>query len=205
MIIVSIIVNDNDDEDLGPAARQEKIKDGKRKAEVLLHPVRMRIIAELSAAPLTTKGLSTALPDVPQATLYRHLTQLRDSGVIQVAAESVVNGATERTYRVISDHTRISPEEALSITGEEHQKHFLVFVGALLASLKRFVARRSSAAIARSGLSYSRVELHLSAAERSAFQREHAELMSRYTKLGTKGRIRFSFAVIVVPSAGPKA
>ncbi|SFL57778.1 Helix-turn-helix domain-containing protein [Gracilibacillus orientalis] len=51
----------------------------------LLHPVRMEIIQALvSGKQLTPSQLSECLPNIPHATLYRHINYLHDLGMITV-------------------------------------------------------------------------------------------------------------------------
>lgn len=67
--------------------------------DVLLHPDRMRIAAEFSGrSGLTASQLRELLPDVPAATLYRHLTTLFNAGVLTVRGTNSKRGATEKTY-----------------------------------------------------------------------------------------------------------
>ena len=69
-------------------------------ADLLLHPVRLRIVQ----AFLGDRGAhhhdapAAELPDVPAASLYRHVARLVDAGVLAVVAERRVRGALERTY-----------------------------------------------------------------------------------------------------------
>lgn len=68
-------------------------------ADLLLHPIRLRIIqAFLGDRALTTTELRAELPDVAPATLYRQVARLVGAGVLGVVAERRVRGATERTY-----------------------------------------------------------------------------------------------------------
>jgi hypothetical protein len=68
-------------------------------ADVLLHPVRLRLIqAFLGDRALTTADLRDELPDVPPASLYRHIARLVDAAVLSVVSERRVRGALERTY-----------------------------------------------------------------------------------------------------------
>jgi len=68
-------------------------------ADLLLHPVRLRIVqAFLGDRALTTGELRAELPDVPPASLYRHIARLVDAGVLGVVSERRVRGAVERTY-----------------------------------------------------------------------------------------------------------
>jgi Bacterial regulatory protein, arsR family. len=67
-------------------------------SEILLHPVRLRIVqAFLGDRALTTSQLAAELDDVPAASLYRHVALLSDAGVLRVAAERRIRGSLERT------------------------------------------------------------------------------------------------------------
>jgi len=67
-------------------------------ADLLLHPVRLRIVeAFLGDRALTTTQLRAELPDVPPASLYRQVARLVAAGVLGVVAQRRVRGALERT------------------------------------------------------------------------------------------------------------
>ena len=72
-------------------------------ADVILHPVRMRIISTLFKRRLTTQQIGRALPEVAQATLYRHLSRLMQAGVVAVVALRPVRGVTEKVYALAED------------------------------------------------------------------------------------------------------
>src|SRR5215831_1697445 len=62
-------------------------------ADLLLHPVRLRILQTfLGDRTLTTSDLQAELPDVPPASLYRHVGKLVDAGVLAVVSERRVRG-----------------------------------------------------------------------------------------------------------------
>ncbi len=111
-------------------------------ADLLLHPVRLRVVqAFLGDRTLTTGELRAELPDVPAATLYRHVGVLAEAGVLEVAAERRVRGSTERTYRLVVAAASVGPEEAAAMTPEEHRRAFGTFVAALLADFDRWLDR----------------------------------------------------------------
>jgi DNA-binding transcriptional ArsR family regulator len=85
--------------------------------ELLLHPVRLRIVhAVLDGRPFTTSQLCARLPDVSQATIYRHLALLAAGGLVEVAAEERVRGAVERTYRLHPARTAMNADETAAMT-----------------------------------------------------------------------------------------
>ncbi|MGY1609729.1 helix-turn-helix domain-containing protein [Geodermatophilus sp. SYSU D00700] len=115
-------------------------------ADLLLHPVRLRVVqALLGDRTLTTGELHAELPDVPVATLYRHVGVLADAGVLEVVAERRVRGSTERTYRLVVTAASVGPAEAAAMTSDEHRRAFGTFVAALLADFDRWVARAADA------------------------------------------------------------
>lgn len=110
-------------------------------SELLLHPVRMRVVqALLGDRALTTAQLQEELDDVPTATLYRHVATLLRHGVLEVTEERRVRGATERTYRVHAEKVSVGPEEARTMSAEEHGEAFLAFITARLADFDRYLA-----------------------------------------------------------------
>ncbi len=123
-------------------------------ADLLLHPVRLRVVqALLGDRELTTGDLHAELPDVPVATLYRHVGVLTEAGVLEVAAERRVRGSTERTYRLVTSVASVGPEEAAGMTPEQHRRAFSTFVAALLADFDRWA---DAGALAPGGLDAAR-------------------------------------------------
>jgi hypothetical protein len=109
-------------------------------ADLLLHPVRMRVVqAFLGERTLTTAGLHEELPDVPMATLYRHVGLLADAGVLVVVGERKVRGAAERSYRLATE--RLRPDDTVAMSAEDHRRAFATFVGMLLGDFDRYLQR----------------------------------------------------------------
>src|ERR1700761_6113480 len=95
-------------------------------ADLLLHPVRLRIVqAFLGDRALTTGDLRAELPDVAPATLYRHVARLVDAGVLAVVAERRVRAATERTYVLRVPAATIGPDELEHMSAEDHRQAFM--------------------------------------------------------------------------------
>jgi DNA-binding transcriptional ArsR family regulator len=134
-------------------------------ADLLLHPVRLRIVkAFLGDRALTTSQLAAELDDVPPGSLYRHVALLAKAGILQVAAERRVRGAVERTYTLRQFAARISPEEARQMSAEEHAQAFMVYVAGMLADADRYLAAGQPDP-ARDGADYQVGALWLSDAE----------------------------------------
>ncbi|MGA2928388.1 MAG: helix-turn-helix domain-containing protein [Solirubrobacteraceae bacterium] len=110
-------------------------------ADLLLHPVRLRIVkAFLGDRALTTGQLAAELDDVPSGSLYRHVALLAKAGVLQVVAERRVRGAVERTYMLRQFAARIGPEEVRAMSAEQHGQAFIAYVAGMLADADRYLA-----------------------------------------------------------------
>lgn len=73
-------------------------------AEVVMNPVRQRIFQYfLLHETGTVKELKKALPDVPSASLYRHVRILADHAILAVAGENRIRGTVESVYRLNKD------------------------------------------------------------------------------------------------------
>lgn len=111
-------------------------------ADLLLHPVRLRIVqAFLGDRALTTAQLSAELSDIPPASLYRHVARLVDADVLQVVAERRVRGALERTYVLRVAAASIRADEIAAMSADDHRQAFTAFVAGLLADMDRYLRR----------------------------------------------------------------
>ena len=111
-------------------------------ADLLLHPVRFRIVrAFLGERTLTTAELGAELADVPTASLYRHVGLLADAGVLEVVGERKVRGAAERSYRLVIDAASIDAGTAATMTPADHRRAFATFVAGLMADFDRYLER----------------------------------------------------------------
>lgn len=170
-------------------------------ADLLLHPIRIRLIqAFLGGRELTAAALAEALPDVPRATLYRHLGLLVEGGVLRTVDERRVRGATERTYALVDALTSVSPEEVASATPEDHVRWFTTFVAGLIGDFARYVARPDADFLA-DGAGYRQVALWLSDKElRQLLLDLNAVVAPRLANAPRRGRQRRVLSTILVPA-----
>lgn len=69
-----------------------------------MNPVRQRIFQYfLLHETGTVKELRKALPDVPSASLYRHIKILADRSILTVVGENRIRGTVESVYRLNKD------------------------------------------------------------------------------------------------------
>jgi hypothetical protein len=171
-------------------------------ADLLLHPVRLRIVqAFLGDRALTTGELRSELPDVPAASLYRHVARLVDGGVLSVVAERRVRGALERTYIMRTASATIGVDDLAKMSADEHRRAFLAFVAGLLHDFDRYLAR-GEIDLLRDGVSYRLVGLWLTDAELTELSRDlFAVLQPRATNPPKRGRKRRILATVLLPGA----
>jgi Helix-turn-helix domain len=109
-------------------------------ADLLLHPVRLRIVkAFLGDRALTTAQLAAELDDVPPGSLYRHIARLTGAGVLQVVAEHRIRGAVERTYSLRLFAAQLQPGEVRAMTPDEHAQAFMAFIAGLMGDFDRYL------------------------------------------------------------------
>jgi DNA-binding transcriptional ArsR family regulator len=108
--------------------------------ELLLHPVRLRIVHALSGGQaVTTARLCARMPDVSQATVYRHVGVLAEAGILEVAGEQRVRGFVERSYRLRRDRVAVSADRAGAATVEDHRRAFATSMAVLLAEFGTYL------------------------------------------------------------------
>ncbi|MEV4364201.1 helix-turn-helix domain-containing protein [Nonomuraea sp. NPDC004186] len=110
--------------------------------ELILHPVRLRIMWALSGGRTrTTSDLCESLPDVPKTTLYRHVGLLADAGLLEVADEQRVRGMVERYYRLRQNAAHIDLDTARAMSLQDHRHGFAAAMAALLAEFNAYLDR----------------------------------------------------------------
>jgi DNA-binding transcriptional ArsR family regulator len=110
--------------------------------DLLLHPVRVRIVHAMSGGRArTTAELCASLPDVPKTTLYRHVGLLAEAGLLEVVGEQRVHGAVERRYRLRQGKTAIDADTAASMTLDDHRHGFIAAMAALHAEFNAYLDR----------------------------------------------------------------
>ena len=171
-------------------------------ADLLLHPVRLRIVqAFLGERALTTTALAAELADVPAASLYRHVARLVSAGVLAVVAERRVRGALERTYVLRVSAASIGLDEVSAMNAEDHRQAFLGFVAGLLGDFDRYLARDDRDFL-RDGVGYRLAAFWLDDAEYAELMRELARVLQpRAANPPGPGRSRRILGYVLLPGA----
>jgi hypothetical protein len=170
-------------------------------ADLLLHPVRLRVVqAFLGDRALTTSQLSAELSDIPPASLYRHVARLVEADVLQVVAERRVRGAVERTYVLRVAAARVQLDEIAKMTVEDHRQMFMAFAAGVLAAYDRYLSR-GDVDLVRDGVAYAMDALWLDDTEYAEMMREiYTALLPRRANAPRKGRKRRMIASVLMPA-----
>ena len=171
------------------------------KGDLLLHPIRLRIIQGLVDRELTPLQLADNLADVPQATLYRHLNKLVDAGIVKVVSERQVRGTVEKVYTVVRSAATLSAADLAKASREDHMRYFTTFVAGLLHDFSNYLHQEKELDFIKDGTGYSQTPLYLSEAE---FLKMVAELQVVLLPLTanqpTPERRRILLTTILMPS-----
>ncbi|MFT4976038.1 MAG: DNA-binding transcriptional ArsR family regulator [Myxococcota bacterium] len=148
------------------------------RAEILLHPVRMRLLQVVSASgPCTARQVADVLDDIPATSLYRHLGRLVEAGLLDVVAERPVRGAVEKTYDLPRDTALLSPESA-DAPAEVHFRAFLSFVAGQLSTFSQYLEGEAPD-LRADGVAYQSTPLYLSDDEHTALLQQLREVIGQ--------------------------
>jgi DNA-binding transcriptional ArsR family regulator len=169
-------------------------------ADVLLHPVRLRIVkAFLGDRALTTAQIAAELDDVPIGSLYRHIAALTKAGVVQVVAERRVRGTVEKTYTLRMLAAQMQPDEVEAMSIDEHAHAFMAYVAGLLGDFDRYLAHAPDPG--RDGADYRVGAMWLTDAEHADFLRDLVRVFQpRLANAPTKDRRRRVSYTVFLPA-----
>jgi len=168
-------------------------------ADLLLHPVRLRIVQAMVGRPMTATEVKNLLGDVAQATLYRHLRQLHEGGLLEIVDERQVRGGVERTYQVVAEAVSLGADDLPGADADDHFRYFATFVGTLLADYASYLGA-GPIDLAADRVGFRQIPLWLSDQEFDQLVEELASAMhSRLDYPPKPGRRRRLFNSIVMP------
>src|ERR1051326_4984448 len=133
------------------------------KADLVLHPVRFRILMSLSARRLTPQQIGAELSDVPQASLYRHLNSLTEAGILQVVEETTSRGTVEKLLMLPVQAADLSADDMAAVSLDDQMRYFTNFCALLMGKGRAYFERKARGV--KSGGNYSFEALYLTDAE----------------------------------------
>jgi DNA-binding transcriptional ArsR family regulator len=169
--------------------------------EGLMNPVRIQIVLYLLRnGHCTTKDLAAALPDIPPASLYRHVKRLREYGIIAVSNTTQVRGAVEKEYTLV-----VNPYEQMDKAAEEANQGdlmilFYQFVMTRLMEFNKYL-EKSDLDLAADKVGFRTYPLYLSEEETDQFIQEFGKLIGRNIQNPpTPDRQLRSFSFVFMPA-----
>jgi DNA-binding transcriptional ArsR family regulator len=167
--------------------------------EVVIHPVRLRILQSLEAGPRTTQQIADNLTDVPKSSLYRHLKLLLESEFVTVSKIRVVQGIQEKVYQ-LNRPARLGPEEVAGVSAEDHLRYFTTYLMVLLRGFSKYLSVTPEPDFVADRAGYSEVSFWATNAELDVLARAINEaLMPLLQQEAGQGRRRQRMAFITYP------
>lgn len=169
-------------------------------ADVILHPVRMRIIQLLINQELSAQQLKEILRDIPQASLYRNIKKLVEAEVIHVVDEIPIRGTIEKVYS-IHDPSKASfgQEELMKMSKDEHMSLFIKFFANLMAEYDKYLSNEKIDFL-KDGVTFRQATLYLNEEEFKEFLSELVAVFSKVIKNKPEiGRRRRTIGTIIIP------
>lgn len=115
-----------------------------RKSDLILHPVRFRIMRLLHRQPSTTQELAEQLPDVAKSSLYRHLKLLLEATAVSVASVRLVNGIQEKVYQ-LEQMALLDANDMANLTADEHLAYFTTYAFTLIEDFASYLTQAEAA------------------------------------------------------------
>ncbi len=174
----------------------------KERSEIIIHPIRLRIMSLLRKKDLTAGELASKLVNVPQATLYRHIKKLETAGIIRITDSHPVRGALEKVYS-LSNNTigEFTLDDMKDFTVEDHERLFTAFTGSLnfgyydfLSTLESFPERLALAG-------YHTHTIELNPDDLPDFKTDFIALLEKYkskAELSDNAEL-FQFSKVIIP------
>lgn len=171
------------------------------KEELLLHPVRLRIILAVAGREVTARQLAAELPDIPQASLYRNLSTLTAAGILAVVQERRVHNTLEKTYALPEESLLLTIEDLKRAQPEDYIRLFTQFLGMLLGYYVRYI-QQGQVDFARDIVVFQMLPVYLNAAETASLgQTINAALLPYVNNAPAPDRQRFILGLMALPDA----
>ncbi|MCM3789289.1 helix-turn-helix domain-containing protein [Domibacillus indicus] len=153
------------------------------KAEILMHPVRMKISQALMRNKengLTPLEMVKIIQDVPQATLYRHISTLHQAGIIRVAKEKKVRSVSEKYYVLDEEAAQLHTDEWKHLTKEKKLSYLSYYQLSLMTQYQNYLSMLEKKQQAEDLSTFSLMELKIDEQHFEDFQKELNQLMRKY-------------------------
>ncbi len=142
--------------------------------EALRNPIQSKLLLNIqSLGQSTAKQLLEANKDIPQATIYRHLSKLANDGIIKVVQENRIRGVVEKVYALAVELSSNASLEYMS--GEVYMNMFTEYMMGIMQEFRAYTAKENID-IAGDGSGFSLIPIY-------ATKEELAEVGAKLTAL----------------------
>lgn len=173
--------------------------------DLIIHPVRLRILQLLGLGPLTTHQIAGALPDVPTSSIYRHVKLLHRHNLIRVVETYRVRSLEERVY-ALARPPCLGEADLAGLTADDHVRSFTLYTAALIQDFANYVQSAGDFRPLEDRAGYSEALIYATTEEVDAVGRAiNAALAPLLTNGPGPGRRLRKLSVISHPVVAPKA
>lgn len=163
----------------------------RNKAEVLMHPVRMKILQALmhdKEEGLSTLEMISIIKDVPQATLYRHIQILVDENIIKIVKERKVRSVTEKFYAVNEGAIKLNKEDWTQLTIKQKLNYVSYYQLALLSQYQNYLNSLDEEKRLADLPTFSIIDLRLTTDQFMSFENELNDLINKYYNMADSSK-----------------
>lgn len=162
----------------------------------ILHPVRLRIIQyAASRETFMVSDLSDNLPDVPKASLYRHVRALAENDILQTVNQFKVRGTVQNEYSLNRD----SIVPGSGDNDADARARVFGILGKLMNDFHAYFSQPNPAPM-EDRLFLSLNSLYLDDASFEQFIEELLAVVQRYTKQPSKSGKNRMIAIVSSPA-----
>lgn len=161
------------------------------KAEILMHPVRMKIMQALMRNKkdgLTPLQMVRVLEDVPQATIYRHIHVLAEANIIHVLKEKKVRAVSEKYYIINEAEMKLKGDEWESYTIEEKLNYISYYQLILSTEYQNYLQKMEQKEEEVDKATFSLVDLKLNDTDLEQFQADLEALVMKYYQINDENK-----------------
>lgn len=168
----------------------------------MMNPVRLTIIRAISKNnQMTTKEIQEVCGDISQATLYRHLSDLRKNDIIQVVAENQIRGTVEKVYAIKDNPMTEIQGKGKNLTKEELSDIFSQYIISIMSDFEEYMKKSKNMKSIDKELSLGTTSMFLSDEETlELFHEMNESLMKRINNESTPKRKLRKISIVLTTS-----
>ncbi|MGG5370982.1 hypothetical protein [Enterococcus sp. AZ196] len=170
----------------------------KKIIKYLGNPLISQVLIEFDNRNMSVKDLRLRLPDVPQATLYRHVKKLYQENILKIVDEKQNRGSVEKIYSLNVELKKNDIEDLNTITPEAYYEMFSEFTLGLLAEFSDY-SKNENANVLKDGSGFSLVPIYATAEELVEYGKSISKILEPALIRKSENQDRHNVAIILTP------